>query len=131
MSGPLSNEGRFVSWSNTKPWVLRLFVARESAGCETAIAQLKRLRAEYLPPGSTIEIIDVHERPEAAEEEQILAIPTLIRKEPAPIRRIIGDLSDLTTVLISIGFDAVQKSALPRKEQNSSPNIARPTDSPG
>lgn len=69
-----------------------------------ALVQLKRIAAEYLPRSSVIEVIDVQEDPEAAEREQILAIPTLVRKQPLPVRRIVGDLSNVERVLTSIGF---------------------------
>ncbi|HEX7862413.1 MAG TPA: circadian clock KaiB family protein [Verrucomicrobiae bacterium] len=88
------------------PWHLVLFVARESAASAMAVVQLKRIAAEYLPPTSTVEVVDLFDEPERAEEEQILAIPTLVRKVPRPVRRVIGDLSDIPRVLTSIGFVA-------------------------
>jgi circadian clock protein KaiB len=86
------------------PWHLCLFVTRESPASATAIVQLRRIVAEYLPANSQVEVIDLMEEPERAEEEQVLAIPTLVRKSPEPIRRVIGDLSDIHRVLTSIGF---------------------------
>ena len=86
------------------PWHLCLFVTRESSASATAIVQLKRIVAEYLPPKSVVEVIDLYDDPERAEEEQVLAIPTLVRKTPEPVRRVIGDLSDIPRVLTSIGF---------------------------
>ena len=86
------------------PWHLVLFVARESAASATAVVQLKRIAAEYLPRNSVVEVVDLFEEPERAEDEQILAIPTLVRKDPKPVRRVIGDLSDIPRVLTSIGF---------------------------
>ena len=90
--------------SHAEPWRLYLFVARDSAASATAIVQLKRIVAEYLPPRSIVEVIDVFEEPDRAKEEQILAIPTLVRKSPRPVRRVIGDLSDVPRVLTSIRF---------------------------
>ena len=87
-----------------RPWHLCLFVTRESSASATAIVQLRRIVAEYLPSDSQVEVIDLMDEPERAEEEQILAIPTLVRKSPEPIRRVIGDLSDIHRVLTSIGF---------------------------
>jgi circadian clock protein KaiB len=86
------------------PWHLKLFVTRHSAASALAIVQLKRIVAEYLPADSHVEIIDIYDDPAAAEAEQILAIPTLVRKSPRPIRRVIGDLSTISRVLTSIGF---------------------------
>ena len=104
MSGTSFDNDPLIAEGNGKRWVLKLFVAHGSAASAVAIVQLKRIKEEYLPPNSTIEIIDIGEEPEAAEEEQILAIPTLVRKSPLPVRRIIGDLSDIPVVLTSIGF---------------------------
>jgi circadian clock protein KaiB len=87
-----------------RPWALRLFVAKHNAPSATAIVQLNRIVDQYLPPNSTMEIIDALEDPEAAEREQIIAIPTLIRKRPMPVRRVVGDLSDIAKVLTMLGF---------------------------
>ena len=100
-------------FNGSEPWVLRLFVAQESAASVTAIAYLKRIVAEYLPERSVVEVIDIFERPEVAEADQVLAIPTLVRKEPRPVRRVIGDLSNIPQVLVSIGFPLPQGSAGP------------------
>lgn len=86
------------------PWHLCLFVARGSSASATAIIQLRRIAAEYLPADSVVEVIDLYDEPERAESEQVLAIPTLVRKSPKPVRRVIGDLSDIQRVLTSIGF---------------------------
>jgi circadian clock protein KaiB len=85
-------------------WHLCLFVTRESAASATAVVQLKRIVAEYLPAHSVVEVIDLFDEPDRAEAEQVLAIPTLVRKTPKPVRRVIGDLSDIQRVLTSIGF---------------------------
>ena len=90
--------------SENTPWRLQLFVTRESAASAVAIIQLKRIVSEYLPENSSVEIIDIYDEPETAEAEQILAIPTLVRKYPTPVRRVIGDLSSISKVLTSIGF---------------------------
>ena len=90
--------------SQDDPWHLVLFVSRSSAASATAVVQLKRIAAEYLPPKSLVEVVDLYDEPERAEEEQVLAIPTLVRKAPMPVRRVIGDLSDIPRVLTSIGF---------------------------
>jgi circadian clock protein KaiB len=89
-----------------RPWHLCLFVTRDSSASAHAIVQLRRIVAEYLPSDSQVEVVDLMDEPERAEEEQILAIPTLVRKSPEPVRRVIGDLSDIHRVLTSIGFVA-------------------------
>ena len=96
-----SNRGKS---NKDSPWHLCLFVTRESSASAAAIVQLRRIVAEYLPSNSQVEVIDLMDEPERAEEEQILAIPTLVRKSPQPVRRVIGDLSDISRVLTSIGF---------------------------
>ena len=87
-----------------KPWSLKLFVASNSAASATAIVQLKRIVAEFLPVGSRVEIVDLLKEPSAVDSEQVLAIPTLVRKNPEPVRRIIGDLSDIDRVLVLLGI---------------------------
>jgi circadian clock protein KaiB len=99
-----SNNSRAAKARRDEPWHLCLFVARESAASATAVVQLKRIVAEYLPANSVIEVIDLYNEPERAASEQVLAIPTLVRKSPKPVRRVIGDLSDIHRVLTSIGF---------------------------
>jgi circadian clock protein KaiB len=89
-----------------------LFVAKESSASATAIVQLKRIAAEYLPPKSLVEVVDLFEEADRADEEQILAIPTLVRKAPKPVRRVIGDLSDIQRVLTSIGFIVQQSTSM-------------------
>jgi circadian clock protein KaiB len=87
-----------------KPWHLVLYVARESSASAMAIVQLKRIAAEFLPADSVVEVIDLFSEPDRADQEQILAIPTLVRKVPRPVRRVVGDLSDIPRVLTCIGF---------------------------
>ena len=91
-------------------WHLVLFVARDSSASATAVVQLKRIAAEFLPANSVVEVVDLFAEPERADEEQILAIPTLVRKSPRPVRRVIGYLSDIPRVLTSIGFILNQAS---------------------
>jgi circadian clock protein KaiB len=86
------------------PWLLRLYVAENSRASESARRHLKYIVDEHLPPNSRIEVIDLAQCPEIAEEDQILAIPTLVRKMPPPLRRIIGDLSNTARVLTSLGY---------------------------
>ena len=87
-------------------WALKLFVAPNSAASATAILQARRIIAEYLPTGSTLEIVDVFGETDTAVREQVLAVPTLVRMKPEPVRRIIGDLSDAQKVLTMLGITA-------------------------
>lgn len=83
-------------------WDLRLYVAGQSRRSLTAIANLKRLCDEHMPGAYHIEVIDLLQKPHLAAGDQILAIPTLVRKLPVPIKKIIGDLSDAERTLVGL-----------------------------
>lgn len=83
-----------------------LFVSGQSAKSLSAIANLRRICDEHLAGSHDIEVIDVAERPECAEEERILATPTLLKRQPPPVRRIVGDLSATDQVLLALGLRA-------------------------
>ena len=84
-------------------WELRLYVAGQTRKSMTALANLKRFCEEHLAGKYKLEVVDLLEDPQRAQTDQILAIPTLVRKLPEPIRKIIGDLSNTERVLV--GFD--------------------------
>ncbi len=81
---------------------LRLYVAGETPKSMTAIANLKKLCEEHLAGRYRIEVIDLMKNPQLARSDQILAIPTLVRRLPEPIRKIIGDLSNQERVLVGL-----------------------------
>lgn len=83
-------------------YLLRLFVTGASARTAPAIANLRRICDEELRGAYDLEIIDVQENPALAEDERILATPTLIKSLPLPLRRVIGDLSDKEKVLLGL-----------------------------
>src|SRR5262249_37406776 len=83
-------------------WILRLYVAGETAKSLAAFANLKKICDEHLPNRHSIEVIDLSKHPELAQNDQILALPTLVRKLPEPIRRVIGDLSHQDRVLVGM-----------------------------
>jgi circadian clock protein KaiB len=83
-------------------YLLRLFVTGASPRSATAIANLRRICDEELKGAYDLEIIDVQEHPALAEDERILATPTLIKSLPLPLRRVIGDLSDKDKVLLGL-----------------------------
>jgi circadian clock protein KaiB len=89
-------------------YVLRLYTAGQTPKSMTAFANLKKICEEHLAGRYQIEVIDLLENPRLARDEQILAIPTLVRKLPVPVRKIIGDLSNTERVLIGLDL-------LPRK----------------
>jgi circadian clock protein KaiB len=81
---------------------LRLYVAGETPRSVAALANLRRICEEHLAGKYSIEVIDLLERPQLAQGEQIVAIPTLERRLPEPVRKIIGDLSNTERVLIGL-----------------------------
>ena len=85
-------------------WELRLYIAGNTTKSATALANLKRYCEEHLKGEYRIEVIDLLVQPQLAEGDQILAIPTLVRKVPEPIRKIIGDLSNEEKVLVGLNI---------------------------
>jgi circadian clock protein KaiB len=81
---------------------LRLYIAGKTAKSVSALANLKKYCEEYLKGQYSIEVIDLLLKPQLAEGDQIFAIPTLVRKVPEPIRKIIGDLSNEEKVLVGL-----------------------------
>src|SRR5437879_4677045 len=88
-------------------WVLRLYVAGQSPKSVTAFANLKKICEQYLAGKHRIEIIDLIECPQIAREDQILAIPTLVRRIPEPVKKIIGDLSNTERTLAALNVRTV------------------------
>ena len=87
---------------SAETYELRLYVAGTSPKSVAAFRNLKALCEEHLQGRYTIEVVDLLENPRLASGDQILAIPTLVRKLPPPIRKIIGDLSNQETVLVGL-----------------------------
>jgi circadian clock protein KaiB len=88
-------------------WELRLYVAGKTEKSVAALTNLKKYCEEHLQGQYRIEVIDLLEKPQLAEGDQILAIPTLVRKVPEPIRKIIGDLSNEEKVLVGLNIKPV------------------------
>ncbi len=83
-------------------FMLRLYVAGQTPKCMRAFANLKRICEEHLAGRYSIEMVDLLENPQLARGDQILAVPTLVRRLPEPIRKIIGDLSNTERVLVGL-----------------------------
>ena len=83
-------------------WELKLYVAGQTARSLQAFANLKRICEEHLAGDYHIEVVDLVENPQLAKGDQILALPTLVRKLPQPMRKIIGDLSNTERVLVGL-----------------------------
>ena len=94
-------KGKQVKTADNK-WVLRLYVAGQSPKAITAFANLKKICEKQLDGKYSIEVIDLLVNPQLGNEDQILALPTLVRKLPVPVRKIIGDLSDTERVLVGL-----------------------------
>ncbi len=88
--------------TNSERYVLRLFVTGMTARSSEAIQTLKSLCAKYLQGRYELEVIDIYQHPEAARDEEIVAAPTLVKKLPLPLRRLIGNLSDVERVLVGL-----------------------------
>jgi circadian clock protein KaiB len=87
-----------------KAWELRLYIAGKTIKSIDALNNLKKYCEEHLQGQYRIEVVDLLENPQLAEGDQILAIPTLVRKFPEPIRKIIGDLSNEEKVLVGLNI---------------------------
>ncbi len=95
--------------ANPKPdrWQLRLYVAGQTPRSITALSNLKKICETHLPGRYEIEVIDLVKNPRLAAGDQILAIPTLVRKLPTPVKKIIGDLSNEVRVLVGLDLRPV------------------------
>jgi circadian clock protein KaiB len=91
----MDNENPFL-------WELRLYVAGHTPKSITAFNNLKKICEEHMPGKYHIEVIDLVKNPQLAKGDQILAIPTLVRKLPPPLKKIIGDLSNTLRVLVGL-----------------------------
>ncbi len=87
-------------------WRLRLYVAEGSPRSRTALANLKRLCEEHLQGRYRIEVVDLRLNPRLARGDEIVAIPTLVRRLPPPIRKIVGDLSNVDKTLVGLQLRA-------------------------
>jgi circadian clock protein KaiB len=88
-------------------WKLRLYVAGQTAKSLTAFANLKKICEDHLANRYQIEVIDLLKQPQLAQGDQIVAVPTLVRRLPPPIKRVIGDLSDTERVMVGMDLRAV------------------------
>lgn len=105
---PAEASGQQTTETTLEPWRLRLYVAGESPKSLEAFANLKRLCEDHLADRYEIEVVDLLENPRLARGDEIVAIPTLVRQLPAPMRKIIGDLSDTDRVLVGLQLRPVK-----------------------
>jgi len=90
---------------NPEKYNLRLYVAGQTPKSLAAVANLRRICESHLAGRYTVEVIDLMDNPQLAARDQILAVPTLVRKLPEPLKRIIGDLSKTDRVLVSLDIE--------------------------
>lgn len=94
--------------SGEKAYILKLYVAGQTKKSLAAFANLKKICEEHLHGRYQIEVIDLIKNPQLAKGDQILAIPTLVRQLPTPIKKIIGDLSNTEKVLVGLDIRLVE-----------------------
>lgn len=94
--------------AKTTHYVLRLYVAGNTPNSAQAIITLRKLCEEHLAGRYELEVIDINQQPELARSDQIIATPTLVKRLPEPIRKLIGDLS--TTKRVMVGLDLIKKT---------------------
>jgi circadian clock protein KaiB len=102
MSAASKSGGKSAKDATQEKWELRLYTAGQTPKSLAAIRNLKKVCEEHLPGQYEIEVIDLLQNPRLAKDHQIVAIPTLVRKLPNPIRKIIGDLSDVDRTLVGL-----------------------------
>ena len=90
-------------------WELKLYVAGRTPKSIKAVENLTKICEQHLPGRYKIEVVDLLENPRLAKEDQIVAIPTLVRKLPEPIKRVIGDLSNLEKVMVGMDLRPVEQ----------------------
>jgi circadian clock protein KaiB len=107
-------EDAIKSTNHQEHYVLRLYVTGSTPRSLAAITNIRRLCEEYLKGHYDLEVIDIYQQPVLAKGEQIIAAPTLIKKLPFPLRKVVGDLSNEESVLM--GLDIKPRSASPDGE---------------
>ncbi len=112
----IDSAGSSISAAAKSDYVLRLYVTGQTPRSLAAIENMRRICAEHLAEHYTLEVIDIYQHPEACEEQQIIAAPTLIKVLPHPLRRIIGDLSNTEKVLV--GLDLRNRSDTPATKRD-------------
>jgi circadian clock protein KaiB len=98
--------GNSTTKENAKAFVLRLFITGATPNSTRAVTNIKHICEDHLKDNYSLEIVDVYQQKEVAQQEQLIALPLLIRKFPLPERRLIGDLSDTEKVLKGLGLES-------------------------
>ena len=98
MKAPLKK----VSRARQGKYLLRLYVSRSTLKSKVAVENIQRVCEEHLQGRYNLEVIDIHQQANLARDEQIVAVPTLIKRLPLPLQRLVGDMSDLDQVLLGL-----------------------------
>jgi circadian clock protein KaiB len=106
LAGELERSG---SHSRQAKYVLRLYVSGSTLKSALAVENIKRICEQYLRNRYDLKVIDIYQQPNLARDEQIVAVPTLIKRLPSPLRRLVGDMSNLKKVLFGLDL-AMQES---------------------
>lgn len=102
MKVPMTTSRLKVSRPRASKYLLRLYVNRSTSKSKLAVGNIQRMCEEHLKGRYDLEVIDIHEHAQLARDEQIVAVPTLIKRLPAPLQRLVGDMSDLNKVLFGL-----------------------------
>lgn len=100
--------GRAISRTSTARWNFKLYVAGDSPRSQAALQNLRKLCEEHLGDDYEIEVVDLVQNPHLAKVDQVLAIPTLVRRVPEPVKRVIGDLSNADRALVALKLEGAQ-----------------------
>lgn len=106
----------FISPEEVPFHVLRLYVAGPTSQSTRAIVNTRKICEQYLKDRYSLEVVDIRARPEAASLDQIIAVPTLVKAEPLPLRRFIGDLSDTSRILAAMKLQQSPAAGTPPRE---------------
>ena len=101
----------------TGRYVLRLYIAGSTPGSSRAVATLKAICEAHLANRYELEVVDVYQQPLLARDEQIIAVPTLVKRLPLPIRKVLGDLSDEQRVLVGLDLEPQRHEKKPRSKK--------------
>ena len=105
-----------VKESKTKKYVLRLYIAGATPKSSQAITNIKQICEEHLKGRYELEVVDIYQQPVLAKGEQIIAVPTLVKKLPLPLRRFIGSMADEERILMGLDLKSADTPASPKSK---------------
>jgi circadian clock protein KaiB len=112
--GPMARRLEAAIAADSKErFVLRLYVSGLTARSRQAIENIRRLCEQHLAGRHELQIIDIYQQPELAKDQQLIAAPTLVKKLPLPLRKLVGDMQDSARVLVMLGVTVEDKGASP------------------